>query len=450
MTSYASLTRYKSPPASSENISAFASIGLSAWYDFVEESGEARFKQGELLSRLCDLLQSKRHEVPLDALLCALSTEAAHWTQNIENAQRRKILKQLVQLLVGGGSTAIRSRVASTIAVLALAMHDHRGTPNTEQPAESRLDRAKKAARYYAKQNTLDDREVDDLLLYGLAGMMEHYEDHGLGEEDLDNISAISEQLKQLHNLGSSRTIALPDNFLPSDFDIRAYVVDILVQYLHRPPSSGKLILPDDTYVTLLEVVSHRPYIWFDHSTQLILPISTILQKSSHSGVQRQCLVAMAEYWNTAPSYLDLQVIFNQDIPYKLVSFMGEDADHVKRSHAISHFDSLTQRLQTSEWSKQADSEKLVSGLLGRIIDGDFFEIFFVKFLCRADKNSKQNRDFWGDRLKTIAKSAKNDPQLLVKLGSIYRYDLAGTELVEQLGEILFPNPNGRSIMRIL
>lgn len=430
----------------SESASASGAIGLSTWYDFTGAEGEARFQGGDLLSRICELLESKDPNLPFDKLLCTLSTEAAHWEESIGSIPRRKLLKQLLKLLADAESQATRSKVAYTFAVLALAMHDFPSeTITRKDTAARRRHRAKEAARHYTKRVKVDDSEVSALLLFGLASMMEHYEMHGLVEEDVETISIIAQQLKKLHILGGNRPIRILA-ILPSSFDIRAYVVDTLVQYINRPLNSGKLPLSDDIYTLLLEVISHRTYVWLNHSAQLLLPMAKILQAAGPPTLHRQCLIAMTEYWHTAPSQHDLQVLLDHDIHYRLVSLMKRTEDHMLRSHAISHFDSLTGFLQRPEWGARNGDEEVVPELLKRIIQEGLFEDFFAGFLHRSDEASKPNRVFWEEHTRDIAMLASPDSEVLEVLRAFYRANLGRTVWVGKLGPILFPDTKGKPL----
>ncbi|KAF8598441.1 hypothetical protein BDV93DRAFT_594230 [Ceratobasidium sp. AG-I] len=452
------LARY----ADSESASASGAIGLSAWHDFTEAEGEKRFRGGELLLQLCQLLQSKDSELPFDALLCALSTEAAYWEESIGSAPRRRLLRQLLSLLAGGESQDIQSKVACTFAVLALAMHDFPAKPGQ---AGVRNQRAREAALQYTKPGVMEKTEVNALLLFGLASILEHYEIHGLAEEDLEihnlvredpaihglfeedleihglaedgpgAIAAIAEQLKRLPILDSNLPITIPA-ILPATFDVRAYVVDILVLYLHRPIISGKLRLTDNACTLLLEVVSHRTYVWLNHSHQLILPIAKILQEAGPSDLHRQCLTAMTEYWRTAPSQLDLRVLLDHDILHQLVSLMNQKKDPVLRTLAVSHFDSLTHHLQGSEWCNITSGEEAIIKFLNWVVEADLFDVLFTIYLHEAA--SEENRRFWTKHLQSIAK--RDNPVSVVpeKLRAFFKPKLFAVAGVASLGTEIF------------
>ncbi|KAF8594068.1 hypothetical protein BDV93DRAFT_565826 [Ceratobasidium sp. AG-I] len=452
------LARY----ADSESASASGAIGLSAWHDFTKAEGEKRFRGGELISQLCQLLQSENSELPFDTLLCALSTEAAYWEESIGSVPRRRLLRQLLSLLAGEKSEDIQSKVACTFAVLALAMHDFPAKPGQ---AGVRNQRAREAALQYTKPGVMEKTEVNALLLFGLASILEHYEIHGLAEEDLEihnlvredpaihglfeedleihglaedgpgAIAAIAEQLKRLPILDSNLPITIPA-ILPATFDVRAYVVDILVLYLHRPIISGKLRLTDNACTLLLEVVSHRTYVWLNHSHQLILPIAKILQEAGPSDLHRQCLTAMTEYWRTAPSQLDLRVLLDHDILHQLVSFMNDEKDPVLRTLAVSHFDSLTHHLQGSEWCSMTGGEEVVVKFLNWVVQVDLFDVFFSMYLHR--EASEENRRFWVARLRTTAQLDNSASEVPEKLRSFFRENLFLVEGVMNLGNEIF------------
>ncbi|KAF8598433.1 hypothetical protein BDV93DRAFT_561369 [Ceratobasidium sp. AG-I] len=417
----------------SESTRASGAIGLSAWYDFINTEGESRFQGGELLSQLCQLLRSKNPKLPSDALLGALSTEAAHWEESIGSKPRRMLLQELLQLLVGAESLAIRAKVACTFAVLALAMHKFHAEPGV---TDDRRVRARRAAAIYKKRQDIGGSEVEALLLFGLASIMEHYEVHGLVEEDIDTISAIAEQLTQLQIIGGHRSITIPD-ILPLSFNVRAYAVDVLVQYLHRPLINGKLRLTDSACTMLLKVVSNRTYVWLNHSHQLVLPVARILQETGPPELHKQCLVAMVEYWHTAPSQLDLKVFLDHDILYRLVSFMSYDNDAMLCTLASSHFDSLTRYLHGSEWSNTTDGARLAIKLMDRIIQEDLFGVFYTRYLHTAA--TEDNKKFWTEGLHRVAEITTPVSVVSEKLHAYFRANLFRVEGLMRLGASVFP-----------
>ncbi|KAG8746618.1 hypothetical protein FRC10_004220 [Ceratobasidium sp. 414] len=409
----------------SPNIAAFGITSISAWYMFTMQPRN-QWKDTLVKSFKIILAHVKgKEQVCADALAGLMHTlpiEISYWEQGMSRAEKREVLLPLVELLKQDSWVEqVQEGLPLMLAVLAISVNDYpdlytldefqqwertyedysnlvathleaakkwqhdpphyHSNPPTHHDAANRAGwrmwRAQQAAAMYTLHPNLRKNHNEALLLIGLAGLLDSLGPLCLEDKSADIATAAARQLGRMSILNESRSISFP-LVLPLAFDLRAYAVDRVVQAL-RPSRYGDDIgmFGDKAKVSLLKAFSEKPRLWMDFGAQLALPVVELLHTTTHTELQRQCLISLEEHSLTNPSPRKWELLSAYAIPDTLVRIISH-SDPDLRSRAISSFESFSRHLGDSGGIGVSRADILRSILLN-----DLFGIMVEKVVCR-------------------------------------------------------------------
>ncbi|CAE6487364.1 unnamed protein product [Rhizoctonia solani] len=276
-------------------ISAYAIAGLSSWYTSTSRSNQTRDKWKTTLNKLIDLLSqvvdADNHRRPqalypdddvLVELVQTLAVEISHWRWELSKQEMIKLLKSLISLYYTSlleGPT--RTGMSAALAVLALLFNDYQEISlqevNDSQPAEiflkdamevykqrthdyttrygdfhvhtSKPERAKRrpwraqsTAILCATNQEYLDRYSNELLLFGLAGLLDSFSElqlEAITDSEVYSVATlVATQLVRIPITFQSQTATLPW-VLPSTFDLKLYLVDVITRVINPSPGPG-------------------------------------------------------------------------------------------------------------------------------------------------------------------------------------------------------------------
>lgn len=358
-------------------------MGLSSWHDFSNSSGGSRFAYGKTLEQLTRTLKSQSLSPSLTSgILRTLTIESTHWLPNIDTARRQSIIHGLLTV-AHDASPQLRPKVACMLAVLALAITHQYRRPRYSTTRETTD--AERVSEFYLNNPSECDKDEESLMLLGLAGIMDHYAHCVLDDTYQEDMEIISTELGRLSVLGKAHLIS-PDNQVLQGFDIRAYIVDVLVLHFQKSQVSGKHTDYDQLSAALLKSINDKPFIWINHGAQLSLPIIQMLTRSDHVGLQEQCLIATSIHGRLMGSsafYMNMMLSYN--IPEKAVRLVREDHSSIPTllPYITITFECIAERLSRDNLLNEHGAH-----LIEHIVKAGFFGTIFSRILYQPESGS--------------------------------------------------------------
>ncbi|CAE7107862.1 unnamed protein product [Rhizoctonia solani] len=431
-------------------VAAYGIISLSSWYTSTSRSNQTRDEWKKVLHQLIRLLsppedasdeshrhtlsQYPYHDVLID-LAQTLAVEVSHWRWELSKQEMVELLELLVSLycepLIEGPA---RGGMSAALAVLALLFNDYpeitpqeleaSGTHATEGYLQEAIDLYQKKTKTYNEQHGdfhkhtskpqrakrrpwraqstailcamnrgYLERYSEELMLFGLAGLLDSFAEVQLGEAGATHPIAqlVAAQLIRIP-ITQSQTTTLPW-VLPSTFDLRLYTVDVITRIVSPSPlGDQRTQLCDEDKAALLQYLSERS-IWAEFGHQIIMPMIKLLN-CANTKLQTQCLVALREYClgistfddesESYPNPIDWRFIFSFDIPYQLVKIVEGASNNELESRAVDALDSIVQIIPNAD----EEAIRIIRNMLKRLILDGLFETFAIKIVCKAGDSS--------------------------------------------------------------
>ncbi|KAG9092158.1 hypothetical protein FS749_015952 [Ceratobasidium sp. UAMH 11750] len=379
------------------NISAFGAADMSKWREFW-----ARVEwpwPNTPLTRTSTILERHLkgeitlHPTAILTLVETMGLEASRWLDPRNPGDRGRVAMCLVKLLaqsVQHPQDPTRSAVAVTLAIFTLAVDDYSGGASKPSPG-SRANRAMEVLRLYSSQRARPE-EYENLLVFGLLGLLRHMEDYALSSVD---IITTASSLGLAYRMDNGRT-SLP--FLPNSFNTEKYLLEIVLPHLRPLANVGHFAVDEAARSALLGLLTLQPHTWARHD-QLYEVIAQTLDLAETQRLQMSCLAAIGSQWGRAPAIYLLKTWFGHGtfkVILKLISGRGSARVAFVAMHPLWMMVSETLGLTLSENAAEKSTFFDAESVLRSAVDEGLFFVLAGSFSKVIDPAvARSHVDMW-------------------------------------------------------